>query len=735
MGHPVVPLQEQDGPVNRDNRFREEIKAIAKGRWRVSSRAALVAIVFTLLLLLFYRFRTWKLIGILYGDLGDLGFLSYLHLSLSQDAFLMLMTGIAMLLLFMVLPTRVATVAGSLLLASAGFLLVLGIDFFRLYETTLQAGYLGAEQATGISEMAGSFFAEMTLPLALTLLAWMLPALFVIPLALAFWGKKTGSHHLDKAGLLLIPLLALGFISFSGESAASRLASEFPSLEKKKVHSLLTEFARNPVTGLLLGEKPDSSLPEDMDIITELPPRFDTTTLTGDRTHIPESKLIPENHRYSIILYLFESTAFQYLDLKVNGRYVTPTLQRMSKNSLFFPNHYANYPLSANALFSLLTSTYEMSGRKMVIQDHPDIQRRTLSEILKKAGYRTMLIHTGTLRYAGQQRYLKDKGFDRIIQYNDLRRVPPYNRTVGWGMDERSMIRPVVEFMSEEPGKPVFIVVMPMNPHHPYLVPDEKFMIAGKVDPIDFNPYGKISEENRVESSIKNDEKDSPSDRVGESEEENKDRKSKRFSRNEVWTRYRNSLHFADHALGMMVSSLEKKGLMEDTLLFLVGDHGEAFYQHRMNFNHPFFIYEENVHVPCMIYNRDIFSSKNVYPGISRHIDIMPTILDILDMKLRARCEGVSLVSRHRPQLAVLHTSWKDEFLGIRDGRWKYILRLRDNFEELYDLGEDPKEKKNLAEQHPSLVSRFRSYLEEAHRYRISFYARYLEKSGEKKKQ
>ncbi len=715
--------------------FREELKAVVQGRWRLSSQAALTAIIFTLLILVFYRFRTWQLIGILYKDLGDLGFISYLQLSISEDALLILMSGIITFALFILLPSLAAMILGSLLLASLSFLLILGIDFFRLYETTLQAGYLGAEQATGIPEMTVSFMAEMTFPLALTLLTWLLAALAALPLTQMLFRKKGGAPLLEKGPLVLLPLIALAAILFSQESTASRLTSEFPSLEKKKVHSLLCEFARNPMTGLLQGGKTGSSLPEEIDLITDLPERFDTTTLTGSRAPIPESKLIPAGHRYSIILYLFESTAFQYLDLKVNGRHVTPAIQRMSENSFFFPKHYANYPLSANALFSILTSTYEMSGRSMVIQDHPDIRRRTLSEILKDAGYRTMLIHTGTLRYAGQERYLKDKGFDRIIQYNDLRSIPPYNKTVGWGMDERSMTGPVVEFMSEDPERPVFIVVMPMNPHHPYLVPDKKFMIAGKVDPIDFNPYGKISEENRAETSQKSAEKDTPSDRAGGSEIESKERKSKRFSRSEVWTRYRNSLHFADHALGMMVSSLEEKGFLKKTLFFLLGDHGEAFYQHRMNFNHPFFIYEENVHVPFIIYNREIFTSKNVYPGVSRHIDIMPTILDILDMELRARCEGISLLARHRPQLAILHTSWKDEFLGLRDDRWKYILRLQDGFEELYNLKDDPDEKKNLAAQHPSLVSRFRSYIEKAHRYRVSFYAKHLKKPGEKKKQ
>ncbi len=165
--------------------------------------------------------------------------------------------------------------------------------------------------------------------------------------------------------------------------------------------------------------------------------------------------------------------------MKVNGRHVIETWHRLEKNSLNFRNHYANYPLSANALLSVLTSAYDLNSKDMVIQKYPDIRLRTLPEILKDRRYRTCLIHTGGLGYAGQKRFLQNRKFDEILEYNDLVKVPPYNRQVGWGIDERAMIRPAVDYLKRNTEQPCLLVLLPVNPHHPYAIPGKEFQITG----------------------------------------------------------------------------------------------------------------------------------------------------------------------------------------------------------------------------------------------------------------
>jgi arylsulfatase A-like enzyme len=67
--------------------------------------------------------------------------------------------------------------------------------------------------------------------------------------------------------------------------------------------------------------------------------------------------------------------------------------------------------------------------------------------------------------------------------------------------------------------------------------------------------------------------------------------------------------------------------------------------------------------------------------------------------------------------MAVFHTSWKDEFMGVRDGKWKYIRRMKDSREELYDLEADPREKTNVAEGNPEVTVRYRVVSEDMASY------------------
>ena len=264
-------------------------------------------------------------------------------------------------------------------------------------------------------------------------------------------------------------------------------------------------------------------------------------------------------------------------------------------------------------------------------------------------------------------------------------KIEPYNRQVGWGVDERAMIKPGIEFIKKDAARPYLVVFMPVNPHHPYAIPGKQFQITGDI-PEDID------------------------------------------SRKRSWLNYLNSLHYADASLGMLVDELDKEALLDDTLLFIFADHGEAFYQHRRNYNHPLYLYNENVHVPFLIYNKKIFTAPLYFDGITRHIDILPTIRDILGIPPVPEEEGIPILAPHREQLALLHTSWKDDYMGIADGNWKYICRTNDRLEELYDLGKDPNEKNNVASTHTDIVERYRAYVLKARRYKDDYYERILKR-------
>ncbi|HOT44505.1 MAG TPA: sulfatase-like hydrolase/transferase [Spirochaetota bacterium] len=650
-----------------------------------------------MMLFVFYRLRIYRYIQALYPDIKLKGFADFLYLSLHHDSAALCVTMACMFLMLFITAghrkTRYCIMTGySVILV---FFLLFSMEFFRVYETSFQKNYAGREHFSALGNIIDSALAEFSVEFYI--LFFFFSALAVaMNIALYRWEKNTDlqevvEFHSDllifRVLRLLMPaacVLSLGIALATDASAAVRSHEMRYRNDTARYLSLLREFSMNPVCNLVRAAPGGPGGTEAPGAKGGAPFAFrlNTDSLeTGDR--YSRQDLMPRRKRYNIILYFFESTPRRYYDIRINGRYVIDTWHRLERNSLNFRNHYVNYPLSANALLTVFTSAYDLNSKDMVIQKYPDIGLRTISEILKDRRYRTCLIHTGGLGYAGQKRFLKNRKFDEILEYNELIKIPPYNRQVGWGIDERAMIKPAVDYLKRDPETPCLLVLLPVNPHHPYAIPGEEFKITG----------------------------------AGAGEEDYRKRN---------WSNYLNSLHYADASLGMLVDELERNNLMEDTLLFLFADHGEAFYQHRMNYNHPFFLYEENVHVPFLIYNRKLFPSPEYYDSITRHIDILPTILDILGIPPSPEQEGVSVFTPRREQMALLHTSWKDDFMGVADRQWKYILRTEDRMEELYNIREDPEERNNIAARHPDVAERYRRFVLRARTYKDAYYERIL---------
>lgn len=561
---------------------------------------------------------------------------------------------------------------------------LLGIEFFRVYETPFHAAFIGGENFSGPLEVLISAAAEISFPF----IFW--TPVFTAIIAASAWylyrrdrgiyydGTTIGIFFKGMAALhfMIMILLAVVSLARSGDPVMAHVG-EGNSAQQRARETRLRELAANPLANLTRGAGRAESVADTRPGKSYHRDEYGNMDGTSGR-ELPPALTLPRG-RYNIILYIFESFPSEYLSLHAKGTPIAATWKRLARNGFSAVNHYANNPLSANALLSILASVHEPYGRGLLIQREPRIPVATLSEILKSRGYRTCHIHTGGLAYAGQNRFLEHRGYDSVMDYFHLKKAGPRYSTTGWGIDERAMIDPAVEFLKAGNGAPFMAVFQPVNPHHPYAIPGNEFNIAG----------GKHDGEPQWKNS---------------------------------WRRYVNSLYYADAVLGMLIDRLEREGLMKNTLLFLVADHGEAFYQHNQNYNHPFFIYEENVHVPFLVYNRELFPGPVVYNGITRHVDIAPTMIDLLDIGAHPLHQGISLASKRRSQIAFLHTAWRDDYRGLRDGRWKYILKIAGDIEELYDLSKDPFERANQAGREPELCARYRNALAVSESYRETFY-------------
>jgi hypothetical protein len=141
----------------------------------------------------------------------------------------------------------------------------------------------------------------------------------------------------------------------------------------------------------------------------------------------------------------------------------------------------------------------------------------------------------------------------------------------------------------------------------------------------------------------------------------------------------------------------------KDTLVVVVGDHGEAFGRHGQS-GHASMVYEENVHVPFVLINPRLFKGET-FDAVGGVVDVAPTVLDLMALPAPPRWQGRSLFDPGRGGRTYFFAPWSDYLFGMREGNLKTIYNATTGSHELYDLSADPRETKNLAADMPDVVA------------------------------
>ncbi|HEY3309021.1 MAG TPA: sulfatase-like hydrolase/transferase [Desulfuromonadaceae bacterium] len=173
---------------------------------------------------------------------------------------------------------------------------------------------------------------------------------------------------------------------------------------------------------------------------------------------------------------------------------------------------------------------------------------------------------------------------------------------------------------------------------------------------------------------------------------------------------YDEKIQRTDARFKKFLEEFEKMGLMDKTLFVLTSDHGTEFFEHK-RMDHGFSLYDELIHVPLVIKLPRHKSGKIIRDQVSS-IDVMPTILDLLDVKMPEKASkqlrGSSLVPAFKGEAVAKEVFSETDYrqytykrsMITKDG-WKFIYTLEGKNRELYNLLKDPRELQNLVEQEP----------------------------------
>ncbi len=186
---------------------------------------------------------------------------------------------------------------------------------------------------------------------------------------------------------------------------------------------------------------------------------------------------------------------------------------------------------------------------------------------------------------------------------------------------------------------------------------------------------------------------------------------------------YSGEVAYADAELGKLLDAVDKKGWGGKTLIILTGDHGESLGEHGEQ-THSYFAYNSTIWVPLIISGPGVKVSR-VKVDVS-HVDIFPTVCDILGIAKPAALEGNSLEpflkGKARKAATIyfeameanLSNGWAPLRGIIEDGK-KYI---ESPIPELYDLEKDFEELTNIAER--ADLGRYKKRLDEVEKAAVS---------------
>ena len=183
--------------------------------------------------------------------------------------------------------------------------------------------------------------------------------------------------------------------------------------------------------------------------------------------------------------------------------------------------------------------------------------------------------------------------------------------------------------------------------------------------------------------------------------------------------------------LGLLVDWLRDTKLLDDTLLVVTADHGEEFFEHRYLLHTQ--AYTEISRIPLLLVGPGIPAGVRVENPVAL-VDVMPTILSVLGLPIPDQVQGQDLSPLLRGESVAPRGVMIDNMLAGRprgmaswieevDGRrWSYLRRVQKKAgsiewtgeRELYDLGRDPRQRRNVASQFPEIAAELEQRLGES---------------------
>jgi arylsulfatase A-like enzyme len=417
--------------------------------------------------------------------------------------------------------------------------------------------------------------------------------------------------------------------------------------------------------------------------------------LQGEAPGAPEDTRAASATPRNIILILFDTLRADRTEPYGATNVATPALNRLAARGVTFTRAHSNATWTTPSVASMLTglrpASHKINGSGWLMSERRVTRLGSglpyLPFVLQSAGYRTRAVVTNFMISSA---FGFDRGFDQMIEYTNTDRaaqLPDSSPEALAGFVWENNLQPWVESQDV----PFFLYLHELNPHDPYLPPSPYAEQYDTVEGTAPEQTPRLLQRFAFDSTLLDDTEIAHLEAL-----------------------YRGEIAYMDRYLEVLLEKFEAAGLLEDSIIAFVSDHGESFNEHG-RLGHSDEIHETLLRVPALLSAPGLVAADSRSDLPFSLVDLSPTLLDLAGVAIPDDVDGRSML----PYLTagrLAESSWPVHararfgafwYDAILVGPWKFfrqsgpIPRTAERTRRLFDLRNDPGETRDLMEEHP----------------------------------
>lgn len=310
--------------------------------------------------------------------------------------------------------------------------------------------------------------------------------------------------------------------------------------------------------------------------MTALPQDFTDAELPLLHNQNPDSL---RERPYNLVIFLQESLGAEYVG-SLGGKPLTPNFDKLANEGMLFTNLYCTGTRSVRGIEAVVTGFLPSPSESVVKLSNSQSGFFTLAELLKNKGYDTSFIYGGSANFDNMASFFNGNGFENIVDEEDFDNDGKKYAFKGtWGYSDEDLVTKANDYFKSQKDKPFFSLMFSTSNHEPFEFPDGRIQLYDK-------------KKNTVNNAMK----------------------------------------YADFSIGKFFELAKKEDYFKNTIFIVIADHNTRTYGKHL-------VPIKKFRIPALIIGPQVPKGEK-YAKLSSQIDIPPTLLSLIGMKVQTPMAG-----------------------------------------------------------------------------------------------